>query len=249
LVTVYRRGTLHAIVASWSCGFDSRRPLLQVSGTFSKSFDTRFPALGHPRARSFRLCLRRAGECLVLGDNLIVLPGQAITDDWLSQVGQQYRRRYRERLQTGHGYDQEHRDVLRDLQAEQARHRNQPGGYWIAEADPTAADQAFIVRKPIASTPWAILASDGAYKPMTHLGLADWPSLGTANDEELELILSECQRWEEINDPNGQKFPRAKRHDDKTLAVAGWGHLCAHEPAEPRQLVDQRSACHSSALW
>ena len=166
--------------------------------------------------------VRRVGryvECLVLGDNLVVVPGQAITDDRLGRIGQQYHQRYRERLQTGHGYDQEHRDVLRHLQAEQARHRNRPRGYWIAEADPGAANHAIFVRRSIASTPWAILATDGAYKPMTHLGLADWSDLSTADDEELEQILSECQRWEDIDDPSGRKLPRAKQHDDKTLAV------------------------------
>jgi hypothetical protein len=187
---------------------------------------------------------RQNVECLILGDNLIVLPGLAITDERLSRVGQQYRHRYRERLKTGHGYDQEHREVLQDLQAEQARHRNKPGGYWIAEADPAAADRALIIRQPLATTPWAILASDGAYKPMTYLGLADWPSLGTASDEDLEQILSECQRWEEIEDPNGQKFPRAKRHDDKTLAVK----TSSGKPSAPSQAVEIAQQRHLSQV-
>jgi hypothetical protein len=158
-------------------------------------------------------------ECLVLGDNLVVFPDQAVTDERLSRIGQQYRERYRERLMAGHGYDQEHRDVLKDLQAEQVRYRNRPGGYWIAEAVPEAAEHAIIVQRPITSTPWAVLASDGAYKPMTHLALADWPRLEAADDEELEHILTECERWESEDDPRGIELPRAKQHDDKTLAV------------------------------
>lgn len=159
-------------------------------------------------------------ECLVLGDSLIVLPGQSVIDNRLDQVSRPQRERYLARLKAGHGYDQEHRDMLRQLQAEQASHRNQPGGYWIAESDPAAADHATIVRRPVPSTPWAILASDGAYKPMSHLGLADWPNLQAADSEQLNRILGECQRWEDEVDPRGVEYPRAKQHDDKSLAVA-----------------------------
>ena len=101
-------------------------------------------------------------NAMLLLDGASALPGLAITDERLSRVGQQFRHRYRERLKTGYGYDQEHREVLRDLQAEQDRHRNRPGGYWIAEADPAAADRALIIRQPLATTPWAILAGPGA---------------------------------------------------------------------------------------
>lgn len=159
-------------------------------------------------------------ECLVLGDNLVAFPGQIITDDRLAKVAWEQRARYRERLLSGCGYDQEHRQALKELQAEQARYRNQPDGYWIAEADPEAAANAITLQRPVASTPWAVLASDGAYKLMTYLGFADWPQIAAADHEELEQILSECQRWESDDDPTGARFPRAKRHDDKTLAVA-----------------------------
>lgn len=159
-------------------------------------------------------------ECLVLGDSLIVLPGQSVTDNRLDQVSRPQRERYLDRLKAGHGYDQEHRDLLRQLQTEQARQRNQPGGYWIAESDPVAADHAVTGRRPLPSTPWAVLASDGAYAPMSHLGLADWPDLQTADPEKLARILGECQKWEDEVDPHGIECPRAKQHDDKSLAVA-----------------------------
>ncbi len=169
------------------------------------------------------IILRHAGEdadCLVLGDSLAILAGQAITDDRLSQIGPSIRERYRERLAEGHGYDQQHRQLLRELQHEQARQRNRPGGYWIAETDPEAADHALITRSPAASVPWAVLATDGAYKTMPQLGITDWSALRHASDQDLADILTRCQSWEASEDPGGQKLPRAKRHDDKTLAVA-----------------------------
>ncbi len=159
-------------------------------------------------------------DCLVLGDSLAILAGQAITDDRLSQVSPDIRERYRERLAEGHGYDQQHRQLLRNLQQEQARQRNRPGGYWIAETDPAAADHALVTRSPADSVPWAVLATDGAYKTMPQLGITNWSALHNASDQDLADILARCQSWEASEDPDGQKLPRAKRHDDKTLAVA-----------------------------
>jgi hypothetical protein len=167
--------------------------------------------------------LRQTGdvvECLVLGDNLVVLPGHVLTDDRMSRFGARERARYRARLERGHGFDARHRQVLRELQTEQARHRNQPDGYWIAEADPEAAKHAIVSRYPITSAPWAVLATDGAYKTMTHLGIAEWSHLRLANGHELSRILLKCQTWEASSDPDGRNLPRAKRHDDKSLAVA-----------------------------
>jgi len=169
------------------------------------------------------IILRYAGEyadCLVLGDSLAILAGQAITDERLSQISPGIRERYRERLAEGHGYDQQHRQLLRKLQQEQARQRNRSGGYWIAETDPAAADHALVTRSPADSVPWVVLATDGAYKTMPQLGITDWSALRKASDQDLADILARCQSWEASEDPDGQKLPRAKRHDDKTLAVA-----------------------------
>jgi len=174
------------------------------------------------------IILRCAGEyadCLVLGDSLAILAGQVITDDRLGRVRPGVRERYRERLADGHGYDQQHRQLLRELQQEQARQRNRPGGYWIAETDPAAADHALVTRSPAGSVPWAVLATDGACKTMPQLGITDWSALRNASDQDLADILARCQSWEASEDPDGQKLPRAKRHDDKTLAVAEFSRI------------------------
>lgn len=194
---------------------------------------------GHSPSSTVAIVRRLAAhvECMVLGDNLVVFPDQAVTDDRISRVAQHHRTRYRQRLQDGHGYDQTHREILKELQAEQARHRNQPGGYWIAEADPSAADHAIHLQRPIASTPWAVLASDGAYKTMTHLGLADWSDVAAADEKRLQEILTECQRWEDVDDPNGQKHPRAKQHDDKSLAVTSFSTASRAHLAVRRRLT------------
>lgn len=157
-------------------------------------------------------------DVLVLGDSQVVIPGEIFRDDRLGPLANSERSAYRARLRSGHGYDDEHRRMLAALQAEQLRYRNRPGGYWIAEADPSAAEQALIRHLPPDLAPWVILATDGAYKPMEHLGLDDWPQVAAANSDGLAELLQRCQDWEALDD-QGQELPRAKRHDDKTLAV------------------------------
>jgi len=158
-------------------------------------------------------------DVLVLGDNLVALPGTTITDDRLSRLDLPPSRRYRARLVDGAGYDETHQAILRELQTQQAARRNRAGGYWIAEADPTAAYSAVVQRLRTEDVPWAVLATDGAYKPIMHLGLADWPQLATFDVDALQQILRRCESWEAQRDPTGVNLPRAKCHDDKSLAV------------------------------
>lgn len=158
-------------------------------------------------------------EILILGDNLVALPSETLTDDRLTALQLPQQRAYRERLASGSGYDDTHRQYLRDLQTRQAELRNRPGGYWIAETDPIAAEHAALTIRAIESTPWAVLTTDGAYKPMRHLGLDNWDALARSSTEELEAVLHRCHRWEALHDPDGQQFPRAKRHDDKAIAA------------------------------
>lgn len=157
-------------------------------------------------------------DLLVLGDNLVVLPDETITDDRMDQLDLAPRRKYRERLAAGAGYDDEHRAILRELQTQQAQHRNRDGGYWIAEATPDAADHAITAQRPLDGIPWVVLATDGAYNTMQHLGYTDWPSITEASADELSVLLDRCQKWEAEDDPSAAQLPRAKRHDDKSLA-------------------------------
>lgn len=166
-------------------------------------------------------------DVLVLGDNIVVLPDEVIADDRIDQAAPALRERYRGRLAAGYGYDTEHRALLVELQTQQALRRNRPGGYWIAEADPQAAEHAVAASRSVATTPWAVLATDGAYNTMQHLRLTDLDRLVTATETDLASILDRCQSWEATTDPSARQLQRAKRHDDKTLAVLTFGtHLC-----------------------
>lgn len=162
-------------------------------------------------------------EALVLGDSPITTPAGIFEDTRMDDLDLPERQAYRDRLAGGAGYDDRHRAMLRELQDAQAQVRNREGGYWIAEADPTAAAHALIRTWSVEEAPWTVLATDGAFNTMVHMGLDDWPSVVAMNDSELHAVLERCQQWEAEEDPDGRSFPRSKRHDDKAIAVANWG--------------------------
>lgn len=178
------------------------------------------PGAGAPSS-TVAICRAGTGErvdLLVLGDTQVALPDRILRDDRLGRVGAHLRAAYRARLSAGHGYDDEHRRLLAALQTEQLRYRNRPDGYWIAEADPQAARHALNFRAPLTDVPWAVLATDGAYKPMELHGSDDWPHVAGLGDSALRILLDRCHQWE-TTDPGGSVLPRAKRHDDKALAA------------------------------
>ncbi|MET8875572.1 hypothetical protein [Nocardia sp. NPDC004604] len=162
-------------------------------------------------------------DSLVLGDSSVVIGGaddsyDAITDDRLSQLRLPESSLYRSRLDSGTGYDTEHHALLAELQRRERTCRNTHGGYWIAEANPDAANHAFVTRYARSAVPWAVLATDGASDPLVSLGVS-WPEVARLNADELANLLTRCHRWESDTDPNGQQQPRPKRHDDKAIAV------------------------------
>lgn len=160
-----------------------------------------------------------AVDFLVLGDTNIYTPSGPLADDRLDGLDLAPRHEYRRRLAEGTGHDEHHRDLLRTLQEQQAQRRNRQTGYWIAEADPHAAEHAITSRATARDTPWAVLATDGAYETMHHLGFDDWSTVATATSDELRTLLQRCYHWEEHDDPNAIDLPRSKRHDDKAIAA------------------------------
>lgn len=163
-------------------------------------------------------------DVFLLGDSPVIVgltdgSQQRITDERIHATDTGERDAYRRRLAAGHGYDAEHRHLLAALQRKQVTRRNVPGGYWIAEAEPEAAIHAVTARFDLWHVAWAVLCTDGAERPLEHLGLADWPTIASLNGAELRELLIRIHAWEIKYDPNGRALPRAKRHDDKTLCL------------------------------
>lgn len=161
-------------------------------------------------------------DLYVLGDSPIYYGNSTRTDhlvdERLSALAVPERARYVSQLVAGQGYDNHHHEALVALQREQSRHRNVPGGYWIAAADPIAASHAATMTLDPALATWAILATDGAADLIEHTG-QPWPEIAKSDAGQLSDLLRRLHDWEATTDPDGRLLPRAKRHDDKTVAA------------------------------
>jgi hypothetical protein len=62
------------------------------------------------------------------------------------------------------------------------------------------------------------VVSDGATRLVDRFSLLDWPSfLGILAEQGPEAIITQV-RAAEASDPDGQRWPRGKRHDDASAA-------------------------------
>ena len=158
-------------------------------------------------------------DLLVLGDSPILLGpgGELQTDHRLARLDLPSRTKAYDRLRQGAGYDDVHRELVRAVRAEQLPLLNEPAGYWIAEARPEAGHEA-VIRTVPADIPWLVMLTDGADKPLRHLGIPLQDVIGRTRDQLKDLLL-ELHEWEEDKDPTATELPRFKRHDDKTAAV------------------------------
>lgn len=169
-------------------------------------------------------------EALVLGDSPALAlrrDGQLeqLRDDRLDKVATTQRRAYQTRLAQGGGYDEEHRKLLCSLVQAQQHQRNRDDGYWIAEADPSAAYQAQTRRWPSQELDRVLLLTDGVAIGVEEYGcIEDWPQiLAVATPDDLQAILYLVHATED-KDPHGQRWPRSKRHDDKAAALVAFTH-------------------------
>lgn len=168
-----------------------------------------------------------AVETYVLGDSYVVVlrsdgTEEVHTDDRLDSVGVDERGAYQNRLAEGCGYDAGHRALLLKLQAAQAQRRNRPDGYWIAGADPEAGLRGLSATADLASVAALVLASDGVAIER-HSGGTTWTDLYRASVRHgLDAVLESIHK-SEATDLNGQRWPRSKVHDDKTLVTVDLG--------------------------
>lgn len=166
-------------------------------------------------------------ETYVLGDSYAVVlradgTEDVHTDDRLDSVAKGERAAYRKRLAEGHGYDSGHRALLLELQAAQALRRNRRNGYWIAGAEPEAGQHGLSAEADRASVDALVLASDGI-SPERCPGARNWRSLYEMTVEcGPEVLLTEVHKAE-VHDPKGERRPRAKLHDDKTVIAIQLG--------------------------
>lgn len=164
-----------------------------------------------------------AADLYVLGDSPIHhglgATEDVLIDDRMAALRLPERAEYQRRLASGAGYTDEHREALSALQHAQRTRRNLLGGYWIAETDPDAAHHALTATLPAAHIAWAVLATDGAADVIDFWGEPAWNEIAGHSSDQLCALLECAHEWEATTDPNGQLLPRAKPHDDKTIAA------------------------------
>ncbi|MCC9311872.1 protein phosphatase 2C domain-containing protein [Kitasatospora sp. RB6PN24] len=181
--------------------------------------------LTHPGTPSATVIATRVGErdveYLVLADSTLVLePASdrepvAITDDREAQVGAVLRQRM-DAEATG---TQAHAAALRTYVEAMRAHRNQPGGFWVAAADPAAAHEALTGTTPRADLAGFALLSDGASRLVDRFTLADWSQALTLIRDHGPAELIRQVRVAENSDADGKRWPRGKAHDDTAVAT------------------------------
>ncbi|MFJ9519856.1 protein phosphatase 2C domain-containing protein [Kitasatospora sp. NPDC101801] len=172
--------------------------------------------------------LRRSGDrldALVLGDSPVVAFGRdgtvhELRDDRLADLvaPRPQLAEYRDRLAAGSGYDQRHRELMRELREFQYTVINREGGYWIAEAEPEAGLRARTASWPLAELTDVVLATDGVSSLVDDYRLADWRTLVEDCRRSGPQWLVDAVHEAEAGDQGAVKWPRGKVHDDKALA-------------------------------
>ncbi|WOX23350.1 protein phosphatase 2C domain-containing protein [Streptomyces solicathayae] len=159
-------------------------------------------------------------EWLVLGDAALVLDHggepEVITDQRLAGVASEERAALRTAVP---GSVEEGRTHTRLVQAERAM-RNTPGGYWVAAADPGAAEEAITGSTPLAHVRRAALLTDGAARFVDTFALGDWSACLDTLQQHGPADLIKQVRDAEFSDPALDRWPRSKMHDDATVIFA-----------------------------
>lgn len=214
--------TLGGLLAAGAC--DSRVPLAELLGRGIEQVSAMHAGtcdLGHPATPGATVIIaRQLGdtlEYLVLCDSVLLLQPRdgdprAITDPQLGDTMARFR--------PGAGlaagtpeYGAAWRTYTRALEAA----RNQPGGYWLAAADPAAAGHALTGAEPLAALSAVALLSDGASRLADRFHLATWADVCEILTRDGPPGLIRQVRAAESGDPHGERWPRGKIHDDATV--------------------------------
>ncbi|MCZ0984384.1 protein phosphatase 2C domain-containing protein [Streptomyces diastatochromogenes] len=186
--------------------------------------------------------LRHRGDridTLVLADSPVVAfrtSGEIlqVRDDRLARLvaDRPERTAFQAALRSGRGFDNpEHRASLQQLRAHQMLHINQhvPGGYWVAEAVPEAARHAVVRSWPASGITDILVMTDGVSSGVEDYRLySSWEEMADACRTQGPGHVVRTIHEAEAQDPDGRRWPRYKRHDDKALA-----HLRLNPAPEP----------------
>lgn len=159
-------------------------------------------------------------EWLVLGDGSLVLDeGQnplVVTDQRLKAVASEKRAA----LRAAKPGSQEERATHTSLVEEERALRNRPGGFWVAAAEPEAAAEALTGTMPLAHLRRAALLTDGSARFVDTFAFGDWSDCLDVLEQHGPASLIGRVRDAEQSDPDRERWPRSKGHDDATVIFA-----------------------------
>lgn len=111
-------------------------------------------------------------------------------------------------------------DVLRRTHGRVTNaHRNTPGGFFTAAADPSAAAHAVTGTTPRSAVRALAALTDGAARLVEVFRTEDWLSTFSALRKQGPEELIRRVRAAESADADGVRFPRGKSHDDATVVL------------------------------
>jgi hypothetical protein len=179
--------------------------------------------LGHPATPSATVAIVQFGpgtvEYLILGDTTVLAETagelRVLTDGRIEATAEA-ERRAADRHPIGSSGKQA--ALLRMKHAELAQ-RNRPGGFWVAAADPAAAQHALTGHLP-GMRRLAVL-SDGAARVVAPFGELTWRQALDLLESDGPAELIGRVRAAEATDPAGTRWPRNKVSDDATAVYRG----------------------------
>lgn len=178
--------------------------------------------LSHPGTPSAAVAVVRdegtAVRYLVLGDVSVVIdtgdqPPLVISDDRVSKTAAAERARAD---LWPIGAPEKHAELLAMKHAELAA-RNQPGGYWIAAADPSVVEHALTGEIPDGQATRLAVLTDGAARLVTLFGRHTWSTALDVLEHGGPAELIRQVRAVEAADPTGRQYRRNKASDDATV--------------------------------
>ncbi len=170
--------------------------------------------LRHPGTPSATVAILRLTEdvleYLVLGDTTILVDAgdtiQVLSD---ARVDATARAERAEANRHPLGSAEKQAALLRMKHAELAA-RNQPGGFWVAAADPTVVTHAITGKFPMDRVRRAAVLTDGAARIVTLFDLLDWHSVLDVLNDEGPTELIHRVRAIEAADPIGIRWPATR---------------------------------------
>jgi serine/threonine protein phosphatase PrpC len=180
--------------------------------------------LRHPGTPSATVAMLRISgsslEYLVLGDTTVIVETgtetQVLTDDRVDTTAQPERAEA-DRYPIG---SPEKRSALIRMKHAELAVRNQPGGYWVAAADPMVATHALSGEFVLHEVRRVAVLTDGAARVVSMFDLLNWSGVLDVLTETGPTDVIRRVRAQETADPNGTKWPRNKASDDATVVFA-----------------------------